>query len=125
MKTLLDGRREAVVRLDMVYERGVTPNFGRVEDDQKRSSWWLFFICYVGVPRHTAVSVREEAFKLAIATIAIHEVDFGVAFGGTTRLQSCFCQQYFLLTPGWSRDMNSLDEYGVFQNMHQSQEPSG
>lgn len=82
VQALLEGRREAVVGLDLVDEGGVAAGLGGVEDVEEGGSGGLRLVGDVRVPGYAAVAAGEEVVELAFAADAVDEVHLGVALWG-------------------------------------------
>lgn len=83
MQSFLNCWGETVVRLNLVDKSGITTNLGGVKNIQERCARRLTLITNVGMPSNTAVAFSIEGIDLALVTVSMNQMNFGIALWST------------------------------------------
>ena len=86
MQSLLELRRQPVVRLGHVAEQRVTTARGSIEDIQERGARGLLLESHIRVPSDRVGAGGQELGAASVLSTTVHEVDLWVALGGTRGL---------------------------------------
>ena len=85
VQPFLELGRKTIIRLGLVGEEGVTASCWGIKDVEDRRSGWLVFVGNIGMPCHCVSSVFQELLGCVIVCAAVHQMDFWVALGSSTR----------------------------------------
>jgi hypothetical protein len=83
MQSFLNCWREAVVGLSLIDKCGITTNLGGVENIQERCAGRLALITNVRMPSNTAVAFSIKGIDLALVTVSMNQMNFGIALWST------------------------------------------